>query len=232
MLIEAKHIQKTYKNSRGIRVEAVKDASLRLEEGQTVGLLGSSGSGKSTIGQMLVGQFPPDRGEILYRGQPLKYPYRGAERREIQILYQHPEVSFNPRLTLLRSMIEPYRLMKRRVSRETLIEDIRQFGLYAEHLDRFPGELSGGELQRAALARILVMEPRMIVLDEPTSMLDVISQAQIIALLRTLQAEQGLGFLFISHDIELSRMVCERIHHLENGVIAETENCRRAAQPT
>ena len=212
MLIEAKHIQKTYKNSRGIRVEAVKDASLRLEEGQTVGLLGSSGSGKSTIGQMLVGQFPPDRGEILYRG---------AERREIQILYQHPEVSFNPRLTLFRSMIEPYRLMKRRVSRETLIEDIRQFGLYAEHLDRFPGELSGGELQRAALARILVMEPRMIVLDEPTSMLDVISQAQVIQILRRVQETHHTGYLFITHNETLCKAFSQRVYTISEGVVSE-----------
>ena len=221
MLSEAKHIQKTYKNSRGIRVEAVKDASLRLEEGQTVGLLGSSGSGKSTIGQMLVGQFPPDRGEILYRGQPLKYPYRGAERREIQILYQHPEVSFNPRLTLYSSMIEPYRLMKRRVDREVLIEDIRQFGLYAEHLDRFPGELSGGELQRAALARILVMEPRMIVLDEPTSMLDVISQAQIIQILRRVQETHHTGYLFITHNETLCKAFSQRIYTISEGVVSE-----------
>ena len=221
MLIEAKHIQKTYKNSRGIRVEAVKDASLRLEEGQTVGLLGSIGSGKSTIGQMLVGQFPPDRGEILYRGQPLKYPYRGAERREIQILYQHPEVSFNPRLTLYSSMIEPYRLMKRRVDREVLIEDIRQFGLYAEHLDRFPGELSGGELQRAALARILVMEPRMIVLDEPTSMLDVISQAQVIQILRRVQQTRHTAYLFITHNEALCEAFSHRIYTISEGVVSE-----------
>ena len=154
-----------------------------------------------------------------------------AHRRSVQILFQHPEVSFDPRMTLEDSMREPYHFYNIPFRPAEHKAWLARFGIYPEHMNRYPAELSGGELQRMALARAMLLSPQLLILDEPTSMLDVISQAQIIALLRTLQAEQGLGFLFISHDIELSRMVCERIHHLENGVIAETENCRRAAQP-
>ncbi len=219
MLIELRNVKKTYKNRGGVRVEAVKDASMQIEEGRIVGLLGSSGSGKSTIGQMIAGQFPHDSGTLLYRGQPLKYPYRGAPRRELQMLYQHPEVSFNPRLTLYRSLTEPYQVMKKPFSRETILQDLKPFGLYEEHLKRFPGELSGGELQRAALARVLVMEPRFIVLDEPTSMLDVISQAQVIEILRAIRKEKGVSYLFITHNEALCRAFADHTYRIRDGTV-------------
>lgn len=219
MLIELRKVKKTYKDRHGIKVEAVKDASMQIGEGEIVGLLGSSGSGKSTIGQMIVGQFPHDAGTLMYRGETLKYPYRGEVRRELQMLYQHPEVSFNPRLVLYRSLIEPYQVMKKPFSHEIVLKDLAPFGLYEEHLKRYPGELSGGELQRAALARVLVMEPRFIVLDEPTSMLDVISQAQVIEILRNIRKKKGVSYLFITHNESLCRAFVDQTYRIRDGVV-------------
>ena len=219
MLIELRNVKKTYKDRHGVRVEAVKDASMQIGESEIVGLLGSSGSGKSTIGQMIVGQFPRDEGTLLYKEKELKYPYRGETRRELQMLYQHPEVSFNPRLTLYRSLTEPYQVMKKPYSREKILEDLYPFGLYAEHLKRYPSELSGGELQRAALARVLVMEPRFIVLDEPTSMLDVISQAQVVEILREIRTKQHISYLFITHNESLCSAFADRIYRIRDGVV-------------
>ena len=228
MLLEVQNLKKRYSSKLPYVINGV---SFSMDHGETVGIFGGSGCGKSTIGQTIAGLYSPSGGTLLMNGQPMDRRWYAAHRRSVQILFQHPEVSFDPRMTLEDSMREPYRFYNIPFRPAEHKAWLARFGIYPEHMNRYPAELSGGELQRMALARAMLLSPQLLILDEPTSMLDVISQAQIIALLRTLQAEQGLGFLFISHDIELSRMVCERIHHLENGVIAETENCRRAAQP-
>lgn len=222
MLIETKDLKKTYKNEKGVRIEALKKADISVNEGESVGLFGASGSGKSTIGQILAGLTAPDGGSVTYRGSAVRAPYGKSIRREIQMLYQHPEVSFNPKLTLYRSLIEPYQIMALDRSREHILQDISRFGLYAEHLERYPGELSGGELQRAALARILVLKPRFIVLDEPTSMLDVISQAQVVQILREVQRETGVGYLFITHNEALCRAFSSRIYNIHEGITEES----------
>ena len=228
MLLEVQNLKKRYSSKLPYVINGV---SFSMDHGETVGIFGSSGCGKSTIGQTIAGLYSPSGGTLLMNGQPMDRRWYAAHRRSVQILFQHPEVSFDPRMTLEDSMREPYHFYNIPFRPAEHKAWLARFGIYPEHMNRYPAELSGGELQRMALARAMLLSPQLLILDEPTSMLDVISQAQIIALLRTLQAEQGLGFLFISHDIELSCMVCERIHHLENGVIAETENCRRAAQP-
>ncbi|MDD6158132.1 MAG: dipeptide/oligopeptide/nickel ABC transporter ATP-binding protein [bacterium] len=228
MLLEVQNLKKRYSSKLPYVINSV---SFSMDHGETVGIFGGSGCGKSTIGQTIAGLYSPSGGTLLMNGQPMDRRWYAAHRRSVQILFQHPEVSFDPRMTLEDSMREPYHFYNIPFRPAEHKAWLARFGIYPEHMNRYPAELSGGELQRMALARAMLLSPQLLILDEPTSMLDVISQAQIIALLRTLQAEQGLGFLFISHDIELSRMVCERIHHLENGVIAETENCRRAAQP-
>ena len=228
MLLEVQNLKKRYSSKLPYVINGV---SFSVDHGETVGIFGGSGCGKSTIGQTIAGLYSPSGGTLLMNGQPMDRRWYAAHRRSVQILFQHPEVSFDPRMTLEDSMREPYHFYNIPFRPAEHKAWLARFGIYPEHMNRYPAELSGGELQRMALARAMLLSPQLLILDEPTSMLDVISQAQIIALLRTLQAEQGLGFLFISHDIELSRMVCERIHHLENGVIAETENCRRAAQP-
>ena len=208
------------RTGKGKVVEAVSHVNLHVRGGETVGLLGESGSGKSTLGQMIAGLLKPTSGQILCNEQALSYPFKGQLRQKIQILFQHPEVSFNPALTLGSSLREPYKICGKESSEDAILADIEQFGLYREHLDRLPGELSGGELQRAALARILVVEPELIVLDEPTSMLDVISQAQIVRFLQDYQREHYTAYLFITHNRDLAHLVCDGIYEMHEGKVA------------
>lgn len=226
IILEARGLTKRFRSRSGAKKSfvAVDHASLSLSAGETVGLLGESGSGKSTLGQMMTGLLRPDCGELYYRGEPLIYPFRGTARRQIQILFQHPEVSFNPQLTLRRSLVEPFRLRRLPCDDSALLKCIGQFGLHEEHLNRTPGELSGGELQRAALARIVVMEPQAILLDEPTSMLDVITQAQIIHFLKQYQQLHGTAYLFITHNMALAQQVCDRIVDIHDGHLTEHPN--------
>lgn len=202
---------------------AVDGASISLQKGKTLGLLGQSGSGKSTLGQMMVGLLRPDSGELFFHGERLSYPIRGQARRKIQILFQHPEVSFNPQLTLRKSLIEPFKLTGKPFDDGAILSVIEPFGLHAEHLSRYPGELSGGELQRAALARVTVLEPEMILLDEPTSMLDVITQAQMINFLRRYQQQHQTAYLFITHSTALAEQFCDEIVNMEDGRLGTLE---------
>ena len=198
-------------------------ASISLQKGKTLGLLGQSGSGKSTLGQMMVGLLKPDSGELFFHGKLLSYPIQGQARRRIQILFQHPEVSFNPQLTLRQSLVEPFKLMGKPFDDGAILSVIEPFGLHAEHLARYPGELSGGELQRAALARVTVLEPEMILLDEPTSMLDVITQAQMIDFLRRYQQQHQTAYLFITHSTALAEQFCDEIVNMEDGRLGTLE---------
>lgn len=222
-LMEARGLTKKFRSRDDAKrtFVAVREASLSLGRGETVGLLGESGSGKSTLGQMMTGLIKPNSGEIFYRGEKLGFPFRGEARRKIQILFQHPEVSFNPQLTLRRSLVEPFKLKGLPHDDRALMDCIGRFGLHEEHLNRTPGELSGGELQRAALARIVVMEPEVILLDEPTSMLDVITQAQIIYFLKEYQRQHETAYLFITHSSALAEQVCDRILDIHEGQISE-----------
>ena len=224
MRMRLEKLSKTYKSRTGSgSFFAVREADVTLEPGQTVGLFGDSGSGKSTLGMMAAGLLKPTSGNIYYEEAPLGWPFRGQVRKNIQILFQHPEVSFNPALPLIRSMVEPYRLYGLPYSKEILIADVERYGLHEEHLYRCPGELSGGELQRAALARLLVLQPKVLVLDEPTSMLDVITQAQMVAMLRDYQKETGASYLFITHNRSLCDRVCDKVYDVEQGNITLEE---------
>lgn len=222
MLIEGKDLRKSYRvgwlRKRVVRV--LTQVSLAIEEGETVGLVGESGSGKTTLGLLLTGLLKPDEGGVFFHGREvagMNVQERKAYRRRVQIIFQHPETAFNPKWKLLRSLAEPYRLYKIPFTEDLLLKQLEAIGLSAEHLSRYPAQLSGGELQRAAIARVMVLEPEFIVLDEPTSMLDAITQAQIIRLFQELQKEKGVAYLFISHDLELARPFCRRIYRLANG---------------
>ena len=208
MLIEVQGLSKRYR-PRGPMV--VVEVSFSIDRGETLAIFGDSGSGKSTIGQILAGIYPATAGEVRLDGQRLSYPLRGPARRRIQILFQHP----------IDSMREPYRLFHLPYTRQGLCDYLERYGIYEEHLDRFPAELSGGELQRLALARAMLMDPSFLVLDEPTSMLDVISQAQMIHLLQEIQQEREVGYLFISHDRALCERFCTAIRPLEGGRLGE-----------
>lgn len=224
MRMRLEQLTKTYKSRTGKGTfYAVRDADVTLGPGETVGLFGDSGSGKSTLGMMAAGLLKPTSGKVYYNEQLCTWPYRGQTRRNIQILFQHPEVSFNPALPLIKSMTEPYTLYGLPYSQKILVENIERFGLHEEHLLRQPSELSGGELQRAALARLLVLRPDVLVLDEPTSMLDVITQAQMIGMLRDYQQETGAAYLFITHNRSLCDRVCDRVYDVEQGNITLEE---------
>ena len=217
-IMEAVSLTKHFRSADKTWFTAVDGASIFLQKGKTLGLLGQSGSGKSTLGQMMVGLLKPDSGELFFYGKLLSYPIRGQARRRIQILFQHPEVSFNPQLTLRQSLVEPFKLMGKPFD--------EPFGLHAEHLSRYPGELSGGELQRAALARVTVLEPEMILLDEPTSMLDVITQAQMIDFLRRYQQQHQTAYLFITHSTALAEQFCDEIVKMEDGHLLKERNMK------
>lgn len=225
-IMEAVSLTKHFRSADKTWFTAVDGASIFLQKGKTLGLLGQSGSGKSTLGQMMVGLLKPDSGELFFYGKLLSYPIRGQARRRIQILFQHPEVSFNPQLTLRQSLVEPFKLMGKPFDDGAILSVIEPFGLHAEHLSRYPGELSGGELQRAALARVTVLEPEMILLDEPTSMLDVITQAQMIDFLRRYQQQHQTAYLFITHSTALAEQFCDEIVKMEDGHLLKERNMK------
>lgn len=225
-IMKAVSLTKHFRSADKTWFTAVDGASISLQKGKTLGLLGQSGSGKSTLGQMMVGLLKPDSGELFFHGKLLSYPIRGQVRRRIQILFQHPEVSFNPQLTLRQSLIEPFKLMGKPFDDGAILSVIEPFGLHAEHLARYPGELSGGELQRAALARVTVLEPEMILLDEPTSMLDVITQAQMIDFLRRYQQQHQTAYLFITHSTALAEQFCDEIVKMEDGHLLKERNTK------
>lgn len=226
MLLKTENLSKAY-HMTGSRKEifyAAKDVNIHVFEGETLGLLGDSGSGKTTVGQIITGLIQPTSGRILYKGEEIKFPVKRSLRKQIQILFQHPEISFNPELPIIKSMEEPYKLYRPKSSKNDIIKDIEKMGLKEKHLYRKPRELSGGELQRLALSRILALEPALIILDEATSMLDVISQAQIIALLKTYQKENNTAYIFITHNKALADIVCNRIYRIDKGICTEENN--------
>lgn len=220
MLIETNDLTRIFKK-RGVKngVHAVSGANIRVDRGETCGLYGMSGSGKSTLGLMVAGLLRPTSGAVLYKGRRVIAPYRREVRKAIQILFQHPEVSFNPVLPLISSMKEPYRVCGMKCSDDIIERDIAEVGLNMEHLKRRPFELSGGELQRAALARALVLKPELIILDEPTSMLDAITQAQIMALLMLEQKKHGTAYILITHNRTLCELLCKNIYDISEGEV-------------
>ena len=208
----------------------LRDVSITLEDSQIVGLLGTSGSGKSTLGQIAAGLIRPAQGRVLYQGEPFQaLPAKEKRRKRVQMIFQHPEVSFNPRLPLDKSMAEVYRLCKKEYNEAARREMTEHFGIYPEQLKRVPAQLSGGELQRLAIARALLPEPDILILDEPTSMLDVISQAQVMRMLLALQKKRKLSYLFITHDVALCRYVSHKIYTIEEGIIGEDKQLNPAA---
>lgn len=214
-------------------VKAVDGVSFTIGKGETLGLVGESGCGKSTLARIILKLLPLDEGKIYFNDLDItKYSFQQMQklRREMQIVFQHPDAALNPRKRIRDSLLEPVRLHKLMELKEAeaKVNDYLNFvGLNKEILNRYPHQVSGGQIQRIALARALILGPKFLVLDEPTSMLDVSVQAQIIGLLKTAQEEFGISYLFISHDIDLVKAFSERIAVMCNGKIVEidkTEN--------
>lgn len=236
-LLDARNLCKTFKSGesafglRGQReVRAVDDVSLSIEPGETLGLVGESGSGKTTLGRMLVRLIEPDSGSISLDGQDV-LAARGAGlrrlRRDMQIIFQDPFGSLDPRLTVEEIVCEPLVIhgegdRKSRLSRAS--ETMRAVGMDASALNRYPHEFSGGQRQRIGIARALILRPRFIVADEPVSALDVSVGAQIVNLMRELQREFKLTYLFISHSLPVVRYLATRIAVMYRGKVVEMGN--------
>ena len=208
-------------------VRAVDGVSFELAPGETLGLVGESGCGKTTVGRTVLRLLPATSGEVFFDGRPV-FQQTAAEmralRREMQIIFQDPGGSLNPRMRVGRLVGEPllvHGLAEGEELRDRVEELLERCGLWKQAADRYPHEFSGGQRQRIGIARALALQPRMIVCDEPTSALDVSIQSQILNLLDDLQDEFGLSYLFISHDMAVVHHVCDRIAVMLDGKIVE-----------
>ncbi|MBW3645200.1 MAG: ABC transporter ATP-binding protein, partial [Actinobacteria bacterium] len=223
-LLSARGVTKTFRNGRR-EVRALSEVSFEVHEGEAVGLIGPSGSGKSTLARILTGHLAPDGGEVVLEDAPLPTSWRGEarqRRRRVQLVMQDPWDALSPRLTVAELVREPLDLAKegdRPQRARAVAEALESVGLPSSgpFLEARTHELSGGQLQRIALARALVVRPKLLVADEPTSMLDASEQARMLVVLRERQAEMGLGLVFVSHDMAVVRKVTDRIVVLGAG---------------
>jgi peptide/nickel transport system ATP-binding protein/oligopeptide transport system ATP-binding protein len=212
------------------KLNAVDGVSFDLMSGETLGLVGESGCGKSTTGKLLLRLIEPDSGNIHFDGKlvtGMPKQELTALRRDMQIIFQDPYSSLNPRMRVGEIIGEPllvHGLAKGREVRDQVIMLMNKVGLSSEHYDRYPHEFSGGQRQRIGIARTLAVKPRLVVADEPVSALDLSIQAQIVNLLKDLQEEFGLTYLFISHDLGVIEHVCDRVAVMYLGRIVELAN--------
>ena len=209
-------------------LKAVDDISLQLKKGEIFGLVGESGCGKSTLGKTLVRLYEPSKGRILYKGQDIS-ALKGKSARqyasEVQMIFQDPYASLDPRMTIgdiIKEGMRIHNIGNAKQRDDRMYELLELVGLSADHAQRFPYEFSGGQRQRAGIARALAVNPEFIVCDEPVSALDVSVQAQIINLLKRLQKQLGLTLLFIAHDLSVVRYLSDRVGVMYLGSLVET----------
>lgn len=228
-LLEVENVSKDFLIRGGLferrtRFRAVDQVSISVERGETLGIVGESGSGKSTLGRVIVGLHEAEEGTVRLDGAERSKANRAQWRRDVQMVFQDPYSSLDPTKTIEYTLLEPLVVNKigdRRSRLEKVRELIERVGLGQHHLSRYPYEMSGGQRQRVALARALVTDPRLVVCDEPVSALDVSTQAQVVNLLRDLQDDLGVTFVFISHDISVVRNISHRIGVMYLGHLVE-----------
>lgn len=229
-ILDARNLQLTFGERRGTpRVVAVNDVSFSIQNGETLGLVGESGSGKSTVGRILLGLQRADSGSVLVDGIDRPTHARGrrarlAQARQIQMVFQDPYGSLNRRLSVgatLAHALRLHRIVPREAEQAEVQSLLTKVGLDPELARSVPGRLSGGQRQRVAIARALALRPQVVVMDEALSALDVSVQAQIITLLRDIQAESGIGILFISHDLAVTSEIARRVLVMKKGKIVE-----------
>lgn len=208
------------------KFNAIDNVSFFVEKGETLGIVGESGCGKSTLGRCILRLTEPTEGKIVFNGTDIttldKESMRNI-RSQMQMLFQDPDSSLNPKKTIGQSIAEPLQIIgsEKNLIKKQVCELMRHVGLIPEHINRYPHQLSGGQNQRAVLARALALEPSLIVADEPTASLDVSVQAQILNLLRQLKSEYDLTMIFISHDLGLMKHMSDRIAVMYMGKIIE-----------
>lgn len=234
-LLEIEHLKKYFpiKGVRGPGVQAVEDVSLYIKRGETLGLVGESGCGKTTLGRTILRLYEPTSGKIVYDGVTIfekdgkkktavkMLPYR----RKMQIIFQDPSASLDPRMTvgeIIGEALDIHKLCPDKAARKDRIRELLEMvGLNTEHANRYPHEFSGGQQQRVGIARALAVNPEFIVCDEPISALDVSIQSQVVNMLEDMQEELGLTYLFIAHDLSVVRHISNRIGVMYLGTMVE-----------
>ena len=232
-ILEANNLVKTYTQRSGsfgfgsTLVKALNDVSISLKSGSTLAVVGESGSGKSTLARCLLQLQPLDSGEVIFGGQNLakldSASLRTA-RRELQMVFQDPFASLNPRMKVGEIVAEGlliHGLGSKEEQQEKTLAMLKRVGLTADDMQKYPHQFSGGQRQRIGIARALVLQPKVVVCDEPVSALDVSIQAQILILLKELQAELALSYIFISHDLRVVRHIADEIVVMHQGQIVE-----------
>jgi peptide/nickel transport system ATP-binding protein len=219
----AEHITKTF-GRRGHQVKAVNDVSFALEEQQVTTIVGESGSGKSTIARMVLGLMPITSGKLVFQGKDVTH-LKGRARteywRNVQAVFQDPFSSFNQFFTVGTLLARSIRLVGRQVGQQRLEESLGHVGMDLSVLDRYPHQLSGGQRQRVMIARALMMQPKLLIADEATSMLDASLRVNILNVLKDLRQELGMTILFITHDIGQACYLADRILVMEHGSMVE-----------
>lgn len=234
IILEVKNLKKHFPVKTGIlqrttgSVKAVDGVDFNVNKGETIGIVGESGCGKSTMGRSVIRLYEPTEGEIIFNGQDITHlkekELRHSIRRDIQMIFQDPFASLNPRKTLGSILVEPFKVHNLHTpkEREERIENLLEIvGLNAAFKDRYPHEFSGGQRQRIGIARALTTEPSLVIADEPVSALDVSIQAQIINLLEDLQDELDLTYIFISHDLSVVRHIADTVGVMYLGKMME-----------
>ena len=227
-LVEVKHLKQYFGTKKNV-VKAIDDISFDIVEGETFGLVGESGSGKSTTGRALLRLYQPTDGEILFEGKDIATLTKGKEllefRKEAQMIFQDPYASLDSRMKvrdIIAEGIDIHHLAATKEERNKMVDELLEtVGLNREHANRYPHEFSGGQRQRIGIARALALNPKFIVCDEAISALDVSIQAQIVNLLKKLQKEKGLTYLFIAHDLSMVKYISDRIAVMYRGRIVE-----------
>lgn len=228
-LLEIKNLKQYFPVAGGFfktnYVKAVDDVSFYINRGETLGLVGESGCGKTTTGRSLLRLYEPTAGQILYNGEDITHVNMLPYRRKMQIVFQDPYASLNPRMKVGDIVGEPIDIHKLSSSKkereEKIVAMLERVGLNSEHANRYPHEFSGGQRQRIGIARALAIDPEFIVCDEPVSALDVSIQAQVVNMFEELQEEMGLTYLFIAHDLSIVKHISNRIGVMYLGKLVE-----------